>query len=216
MTHGTRRAGPLILGGLLIVSGCMAGAVAPAPPSAAGTTESTAADVRTPSGHGTLRQDDITVELVAGSVRLRLTPLAPTLIRLTAPDTELRLAALLARVESGEGLWFLASVQSDAPGGAEFDPMDVEVSSGGRMERAEQVHGLTPEWGSGRLEQRVPQQALYRFSADVDPWRALEVGFGDRRTTAWTDRLPRLDAERARVRARAGGYWSSPNFLILR
>lgn len=204
-----------LLAGLLITAGCMAGVAAPpiAPSTAGGAPE---VQENLPSGHGTLRQDDITVELLAGPVRLRLTPLHPSLIRLTAPDTEQRLEALLAQVDREAGLWFLASVQTEVAGGADFDPMDVEVSSGGLLERAEDIRPLTSQWGSGRLEQRVPQQALYRFSDDIDPWRALEIRVGERRSTIWTDRLPQLDAERARVRARAGGYGSSPNFLILR
>lgn len=203
---------PLALLGLLASAGCMAGASAGPVP-----TTATDPDDPIPAGYGTLRQDDITLELVDGPVRVRITPLESSLIRLTAPDTEQRLRALRERAGSDGAVWFLVSVQTEAPGGADFDPMAVEAASVGIPQRPAEVRGLTPQWGSGRLEQRVPQQALYRFPGDIDPWRSLEVRVGEMRSRSWTDRLPSLDAERARVRARAGGgYWSSPNFLILR
>ncbi len=200
-------------GGVLVVAaavtGCLPGAAHTPPPSAGGVGEGGHAagapdGTPLPSGFGTLRQDDITVELHTGDVRVRLTPLLPSLIRLTAPDTEDRLAALASQVDPAEGLWVLVAVQTEAPGGAAFEPMSIEVSSGGALHRPRRIRGLTPEWGSGRLQQRVVQQALYLFSGEVAPWRAFEVRVGALRTAAWNDRLPLLDAERARVLARAG------------
>lgn len=152
------------------------------------------------------------MELAAGSVRVRVTPLEPELIRLTAPDTWERLAALRSRTgpAGDRGHWFLVSVQTEAPGGAAFDPLDVEILAQGLLHRAEEVVALTAGWGSGRLRQRTPEQALYRFPDAVDPWRDLEVQVGAVRYTAWPDRLPALEAERARVRARAGGVSRRP------
>lgn len=187
-------------------------------PASTGPIPPPSADAPISAGYGTLRQEQITLGVASRDVQFQITPLDRTLIRLTAPDTEQRLEALRARVAdpASPDLWLLISVHTEAPGGADFDPMDVELSSGGLRYRAEQIVGLSPEWGLGRLQQRTTRQALYRFPAAVDPWRALEVRIGGSRSNAWSDRLPMLDAERARVRARSGGYWSSPNFLILR
>ena len=53
-----------------------------------------------PTGYGTLRQDDITVDLASGDLRLKVTPLAESVTRLTAPDTYQRLSALAGQVHA--------------------------------------------------------------------------------------------------------------------
>ena len=49
-----------------------------------------------PPGHGTLRQDDITLTLLAGDLQLKVTPLEEWVLRLAAPDTWSRLSSLAA------------------------------------------------------------------------------------------------------------------------
>jgi hypothetical protein len=164
-----------------------------------------------PAGFGTLRQDDISVTLRAGAVQVRVTPLAEWVIRLTAPDTYQRLSATAARLEAeartrGEtGLPVLASFFTDAAGGAAWEPTDLTLINRGRRMRAATLIGLTDGWGQGRLVQGVPAQGLYLFAGDVDLEAELVVEFGTGRSEAWTRILPRLETERARVRARAGG-----------
>lgn len=160
---------------------------------------------------GTLRQEEITVEVVAGGVVVRLTPLDSAILRLTAPDTRRRLSSLST---PEEGTPFLVSVFTEEPGGAEFEPRGVALENRGRVYRPTTIRGLTPGWGV-RLEQRRAEQALYVFPAEVDLELPLTVEAAGVRSDAWAEILTRIDMERARVRAR-GGQVSSPNFLILR
>jgi hypothetical protein len=175
-------------------------------------------DGNLPAGFGSLRLEDVSLDLVADRLRIRVTPLDERITRLTAPDTSERLAA--ARARAGDQYTvFLVAVETEAPGGVDFDPLDLEISARGAVHRASAITALTAGWGAGRLDQRSPQQALYLFPESIDPTNEWVVRFGDVRNEGWAARLPRLDAERARVRARAGGSTqksSRPNFLILR
>ncbi len=193
-------------------------AAAPGPPSsnADEAAPSTTTVGELPIGFGSLRQDEISLRLVRGTVQVQATPLDEDILRLTAPDTYERLSRLRERAGGG-GRPFLVSIQTDAPGGADFEPSELRIESRGVLHRADDIEPLTPGWGAGRLRQRAPEQAVYRFPASVDPSLDMTLLLGNSRSRSWADVLPRLDAERARVRARGGTpQASSPNFLILR
>jgi hypothetical protein len=67
----------------------------PAGPSGAPSTERGPGDrtqALVPAGFGSLRQEEITLTLTVGSVLVKVTPLAESVIRLTAPDTYQRLS----------------------------------------------------------------------------------------------------------------------------
>jgi len=160
---------------------------------------------------GSLRQEEITVEISLGPVLVRLTPLDPEILRLTAPDTRRRLESLPT---GRDGTSFLLSVFTEEPGGADFEPRGLSLENRGRVYRPVNIRGLTPGWGV-RLEQRRAEQAVYTFSGELDLELPLTVEVGGVRSDAWTTILTRLDVERARMRAR-GAQPSSPNFLILR
>lgn len=201
----------VILVGLTLGAGCV---TASAPEETSGLRGDAGAAADSPAGtasEGSLRQEQFTVELEADGVLIRLTPLDPAILRLAAPDTRRRLEALPAR---GDGTWFLVSVFTEVPGGADFEPRSVSLENRGRVFRATSIRGLTPGWGT-RLEQRSAEQALYAFSPEVDLELALTVEAAGARSDAWTSILPRLDVERARVRSR-GGQVSSSNFRIFR
>ena len=171
-----------------------------------------------PIGFGSLRLEDVSLDLTAGPLRLRVTPLDENITRLTAPDTSERLAAARARID-GPHTVFLVAVETEAPGGVDFDPLDLEIATRGTVHRASEIRALTRGWGAGTLDQRRPEQALYLFPESVDPTEEWVVRYGAARNEGWAARIPRLEAERARVRARSGGQAqssSSPNFLILR
>ena len=171
-----------------------------------------------PVGFGSLRLEDVSLGLVAGPLRIRITPRDARLTRLTAPDTSERLASARVQID-GAGSVFLVAVETEVPGGADFDPLDLEIATRGMVRRASDIRGITSGWGAGRLAQRSPQQALSLFPDSVDPTSEWSARFGEVRNAGWAARRPRLEAERARVRARAGGApqsSSSPNFLILR
>lgn len=179
-----------------------------------------------PPGYGTLHQDDITPALRAGDLQVKVTPLAESVIRLTAPDTYRRLHGLaeshrdaLARQTGRENArLFLVSFFSLAPD-VPYEPEALEISSRGVRHRPLAIRPVTPGWGSQRLDQREALLAVYAFSPEVDLEADLSVEYQGVRTDAWRRILTDLQAERQRVRARAGigaASQSRSYFRILR
>lgn len=204
----------------LTTGSCMPSGTAPVAPArpVPSTTDRTRGPDDLAPGFGSLRLEDVSLDLVAGPLRIRVTPLDEGITRLTAPDTSERLAAARARID-GPHTVFLVAVETEAPGGVDFDPLDLEIATRGTVHRASDIRAITTGWGAGRLEQRRPEQALYLFPESIDPTEEWVVRYGEARNEGWAARLPRLEAERARVRARGGSRLqisSSPNFLILR
>ncbi|MGE0160969.1 MAG: hypothetical protein AB7T31_16320 [Gemmatimonadales bacterium] len=160
-----------------------------------------------PSGFGTLRQDDVSIGLTSGDLRVLVTPLQRSVTRVTAPDTEQRLEALVeahaaAGREDGTGL-FLVSLFSDRPD-VGFVPEDVQLIAQGFRLRPIYIQPLTPTWGERRLRQREQALAVYDFGGGVDLERDLVLVYGLAQSEQWSAILPRVQAERGRVLARAG------------
>ena len=160
-----------------------------------------------PSGYGTLRQEDVSLTLVSGDLQLMVTPLHESVTRVTAPDTERRLDALVGAYaapgdEAGSGL-FLVSFFSDRPD-VRFDPEEVQLVAQGFRLRPAAITPLTPSWGERRVGQREQVMAVYRYPGDIDLESDLVLVYGLEETTQWSSILPRIQAERGRVRARAG------------
>jgi hypothetical protein len=171
-----------------------------------------------PAGYGTLRQDEVSVDLVSGQLRLKVTPLDESVTRLTAPDTYRRLAALAHQHGADAAqlpgtphpTLFLVSAFSDSPDVA-FVPEELQLVSKGVRLRPSAILPVTPGWEQRRLEQRRTEMAVYAFSGDVDLESDLVVVYGLVESGEWGAIVPRLRAERARVRARAaGGSGSDP------
>ncbi len=159
-----------------------------------------------PSGYGTLRQEDVSLTLATEDVRLMVTPLDESVVRVTAPDTERRLSGLVAAhalpgESDGHGL-FLVQFFSDRPD-IRFEPDEVQLTSQGFRMRPAAIIPLTPSWGEHRLRQREPEMAIYRFGGSIDLESDLVLSYGLRDTSQWGSILPRVQAERARVRSRA-------------
>jgi hypothetical protein len=165
-----------------------------------------------PAGYGTLRQDEVTVNLTSGDLRLKVTPLAESVTRTTAPDTYRRLSALADQVrsravqESGSAgpTLFLVSAFSESPDVA-FVPEEVQLVSSGVRLRPAAIIPVTGGWEQRRLRQRQTEMAVYAFAGGVDLESDLVVVYGLEESSAWSLILPKVRAERARVRARAGG-----------
>ncbi len=160
-----------------------------------------------PTGQGTLRQEDVSLTLVSGDLQLLVTPLHASVTRVTAPDTERRLDALAdayGPIGSGDasGL-FLVSFFSNRPDVA-FDPEEVQLVAQGFRLRPASITPLTPSWGERRVGQREQVMAVYRFAESVDLESELVLVYGLEETSQWSAILPRIQAERARVRSRAG------------
>jgi hypothetical protein len=165
-----------------------------------------------PPGHGTLRQDEVTVAFSSGELEIKVTPLDRSVILVTAPDTYQRLARLSDMHESanappgeeaGASRLFLVSFFSDSPDVA-FVPEELQLISRGLRHRPTAIRPVTPGWGQRRLEQRRTETAVYVFGPGVDLESDLTVAYGLVQSQAWNSILPRVRAERARARSRAG------------
>lgn len=165
-----------------------------------------------PPGFGTLRQDEVSVALASGEVQILVTPLAETVTRVTAPDTYRRLSGLAARhgpeaaraTGSAEPALFLVSFHTESVA-ASFVPEEIHLLSRGLRLRPGAILPVTPSWGQRRLRQRETEMAVYAFPDRVDLEADLVVAYGLVESGAWAGILPRIQAERARARARAGG-----------
>jgi len=190
-------------GSLALCAAAAACTLAPLPEGGSG---GTGLDPAPPPGYGTLRQEDVSMTLTSGDLQLMVTPLHESVTRVTAPDTESRLSSLAALHDrpggNGQGL-FLVSFYSDQPDVA-FVPEDVQLISRGLRVRPENIIPLTPQWGSQRVGQRETEMAVYVFGDAVDLESSLILVYEFDESTQWSQILPRIQAERARARARAG------------
>ena len=165
-----------------------------------------------PPGLGTLRQDEVTLQLRSESLLVQVTPLDEPILRLMAPDTYTRLSRIRdARLEDlevqsgGADLQlFLVSFFSYQPN-ITFQPEDLQLASLGLRYRPRAISAITAEWGAQRLEQQDTQSAVYGFEGTVSLDSDLVVEYSGVRAVGWDRILSRLELERSRVRARAGG-----------
>lgn len=166
-----------------------------------------------PAGLGTLRQEELAIRVRRGELEIFVVPLHEAVIRTAAPDTWERLSALgLAHRR-----WFRDRTGSDAPYRlflvalyTEFEPLAFEAEelalvSGGLRLRHVALRALTPGWDQQRLLPGEPQMAVYAFPPEVVLASDLEVEYREVRSRDWTRILSAVEAEQARVRARAGG-----------
>ena len=194
-----------LIASLLLVPGLAACTL-----SAAGTgapvASATASDPLPPPGYGTLSQRDVSLSLRSGDLQVLVTPLAPSVLVATAPDTYQRLNALAEpyRTSSGAEPLFLVSFFSDRPD-TRFVPEEVQFVSSGLRARPASIHPVTPRWGTGRVAQRETEMAVYVFDRPVDLESDVVLHYGLEQSTEWPAVLVRVQAERARARARSGG-----------
>lgn len=162
-----------------------------------------------PAGLGTLRQDEVTVQIRSGALLIKATPLDEGVIRLLAPDTYDRLHALAdsrraeaareARAEAPH--LFLVSFFSYQPDVA-FQPEDLQITYQGRIMRAAAILPVTGGFGRQRLAQQESQSAIYAFDERIDYAQPFVVRYGFDQSDEWLRILPKLEVERAKVRAR--------------
>lgn len=175
--------------------------------------EDTAGLAFLPPGYGTLRQDEIAIRLQPPGIAVRAIPLDEALLRLLTPDSyrtlrDLRMSvgATLTTVSRRLGgraveSWLVSfyGVEPDV----RFTPMDLIITSAGRDFRPLELIPLSAGFGEQRLQQRETQSAIYVFDADVEVDQPLTVAFMTDRSEIWEQLLPRIERERALVRARA-------------
>ncbi|MDQ6737840.1 MAG: hypothetical protein M3Z30_09095, partial [Gemmatimonadota bacterium] len=124
-----------------------------------------------PPGYGSLRQDDLSLHIDAGTVLIRATSLDEALIRLLTPDSYRALHDLregsrvqidaIGRRYGGRpvSVW-LVSFYGVEPN-ARFTPGDLIITSASRDFRPYDMLPLTVGFGENRLRQRETQSALY-------------------------------------------------------
>lgn len=166
-----------------------------------------------PTGYGTLRRDDIVVQLSSGTIGIQLLPLEEQVIRLLAPDTYRSLrqlvssrAAEIADAAQRGGtdhptlvmVTFLGIVPE-----ARFNPEEVNITSRGRLFRPIGIVPLSPTWSSFQLYARQQAAAIYLFEPGISVREELTVSYQGLSSDAWSRSIPLLDQERARVKARA-------------
>jgi hypothetical protein len=215
----------------LVVLLCLAAACATTPPSGeslpasgdtvvAGRQDTTRAGW-VPAGFGSLRQDDVALQLEQRDVRVRAIPLDETVIRLLSPDSynslretresrrnELDRLATVHQLRE-RNVWLVTFHGLAAE--ARFNPRDFTVRSAGREFRPLETLALTAGFGEHRLQPRETQQALLLFEDGIDLSQPLTLTFGTSRDgSSWEAVLRVLERERALVRSRAAAGGRSP------
>ncbi len=175
-----------------------------------------------PGRSGTLRQDEISVRMTVGDVRVELTPLAGWVLEAAAPDTRDRLTRIARTHASGldrrageaEAVFFLVTFSGMRPA-AEFQPEDLHLVSRGLRERPLAIRAITPGWGSQRLGRQESAVAVYAYPASVDLSRDLVVSYQGEEDSSWSSIVSAVEAERGRI-PMAAQPSSRPYFLTLR
>jgi hypothetical protein len=204
----------LVLGAVAVLlgAGCAAAPAGtsgtqPARPPAADDTQARAQRL-VPPGYGTLHQDDVTPSLRSGPLLIKVTPLAEEVIRLLAPDTYDRLHALAGsrRAEAEQAAFntpelFLVSFFSYEQD-VTFTPEDLQLTHQGRLMRATRILPVTGGFGRQRLAQQENQSAIYVFDERIDYEQPITVRYELLESSEWTQIVPKLEVERAKVRSR--------------
>lgn len=175
-----------------------------------------------PKGYGSLRRDDIVIQLNTGQVQIQVLPLTEGVIRLLAPDTYTSLSSLIAskqtditnaarRVGALNPSLALVTFNGLAQG-ARFAPEILQVLSRGRLYPPATIVPLSPSWSTYQLDQRQQAMAFYLFEDGIN-WRdeQLVVQYGTTQTASWGNAVRKLDQEEQRVIARAQAAQSPPN-----
>lgn len=198
----------LFLGPASACSGGGAEAQAPVPTPTV--SEAQRDDALVPAGYGRLKQDEASIQLRTGPLLLKVTPLAESIIRLTAPDTYDRLHGLAAarreqaarEAREGDPSLFLVSFFSYDKD-VTYEPDDVWLFQQGRLMQPLAIIPVTPEWGRRQLQQQGLQLAVYAYESRIDLDIPLELEYEGVRSDAWEAIIRVLQEERARVRSQA-------------
>lgn len=204
---------PICLLPAALALGCGVGGAPASPPPASDTGQGEGSALLVPPGHGTLLQDDISLQLQRGELQIKVTPLAEWVIRLAAPDTYARLRGLADTYGARAGRsgvatdpsLFLVSLFSRRPD-VTYEPEDLLLVNRGLRLRPLGIAAITPSWGTQRLEQQETRMAIYAFEGGIDLEADLVVEYQELRNETWRERvIPLLQAERAKALARARG-----------
>lgn len=166
-----------------------------------------------PAGFGSLRQDQIGVNLATTNIRIRLIPLDERVIRLLAPDAyrslhdmrdsrsaELRAAANSAGRDSLAV--FMVTFFGMQPQ-TRFNPDDLLIQSQNSTFRPLGHVALSSRFNENQIDMREQVAAIYYYEPSLTVTRPFTVLYLTTQSDAWTQSLNLLNAERTRVLARA-------------
>ncbi len=166
-----------------------------------------------PAGFGSLRQDQVAVFLTTPNLSVRVLPLEERVIRMLAPDTYSSLVQLkrsrandiaaAARSAGRDSATAFVVTFFGLQPDTRFDPDQLYLSSQNVFYRPIGIVPLTPRWSEGTLGQREQAVAIYLFDPGILVLQTFTLFYGDQQSDAWETSLRALDAERARVLARA-------------
>jgi hypothetical protein len=173
-----------------------------------------------PAGFGSLKQDEIAINLKLPDVYVKLTPLDEGVIRTLSPDSYRALRdlaeskrAAVARLAAQHGLvrgsLWQVSFYGLAPD-ARFSPLELTVTSGGHDYRPLEVLPLTAGFGEQRLKPRELQSAVYLFDDALDVNQPMTVTLGSTQSTQWETTMKKIEQERAVIRSRSQARAAAP------
>jgi hypothetical protein len=196
-----RAAAAWLAAGLLALAGCALDPPNSEPLPGAQT------EVLPPAGSGSLRQEEISLELRPEGLRMEVTPLAEEVVRLAAPDSYERLLRLREMLGSDAALAgetaLLVTVQA-LRDGVVFDPAALRFERNGRPLAPADLRAATGAAAGGRLAAGETTLVLLRLDGPFRLDDELRVEYGDARATGWRQHLPRFQDERRRIEGRAG------------
>jgi hypothetical protein len=164
-------------------------------------------DALPPAGSGSLRQEEISLEMRPQGLRVEVTPLAEEVVRLAAPDSYERLLRLRRMLGTDAALAgetaLLVTVQA-LRDGVVFDPAALRFDRNGRPLAPTGLRPATGAASSGRLSAGETALVLVRLEGPFRLDDELRVEYGNARATGWRQHLPRFQDERRRMEGRAG------------
>ena len=174
-----------------------------------------------PAGFGSLRQDQVGVNLATASLRIRVIPLDERVIRLLAPDAyrslhdmrEARAGEIMAVARNaGQGdsaLVFMVTFFGLQPQ-TRFNADDLLIASQNSTYRPLGRVALNPRFNEGELNAREQVAAIYLYDRQIALMRPFSVQYGTSISESWSQSLNILNAERTRVLARAAARPTQP------
>lgn len=172
-----------------------------------------------PAGYGSLRQDDIGIQLQLSNLRVRVIPLDERIIRLLSPDAyrslhdmresraqELRAAA---RFPGDSTTVFMVTYFGMQPQ-TRFSPDQLLISSQNATYRPLGIVPITPRFNENELNAREQAAAIYVFEPGIAILRPFSVLYAGAQSDTWNEALNRINTERSRVLGRASQAESRP------
>ena len=166
-----------------------------------------------PAGFGSLRQDQVGVNLSTPNLRIRILPLEEEVIRLLSPDayhslhdmresrlTEIRSAARAVGRDSVKT--FMVTFFGMQPQ-TRFNPDDLLITSQNSIYRPIGHIAITPRFNENQVDAREQAAAIYLYEPGVQLQRPMTVAYGTAASDVWTATLTLLNTERTRVLSRA-------------